>query len=242
MFSFVVAPDDNHHKRLTWYLVWTLSNIFTSLWFLYSCLWWNCKYVLNTFASPYPNFMTNEKDKSALTIGKLGSSIIFIFMTAFQLAWGLSAMKLLKFTFDTSFSDITEFKFFQKSVWVIPSLECMSQHAMVNTLHYLLLYTWYIRMVQSFRRNLHISSHLYISNKIYTIFWEIYTHFQDKYFVFGLSRKYNIMDVLKAQMIFKRHDTIQRTHSIDNKAFWARYKITTIWRGNSSEFIHDDLQ
>ena len=94
------------------------------------------------FVSPYPNLQTNEKTYT-LTCDH-GQSWIIITVnhfTVFQWAWAQSAMNPLKITFETPFSAITTFNFFQKKTCVVPSSDCMSQYAMVYTLQYRLLYT-----------------------------------------------------------------------------------------------------
>lgn len=76
------------------------------------------------------------------TMGILGSPSPYIFLIVFRLAWALSTIKPLKLTFDTPSSTMTTFKFLHKRVCVVPSLDCMSQHTIVNTLYYLLSYKW----------------------------------------------------------------------------------------------------
>ena len=67
--------------------------------------------------------------------------------------------KPLRFTFGTLISAIKKATFSsQKSICVVPSLDCMSQCAVFNTSQHLLLYTWHVKVVHYFK-------HLTWSNK-----------------------------------------------------------------------------
>ena len=50
------------------------------------------------------------------------------------------------------------------------------------------------------------------------------------------------VNILEARMVFEHHDTIHCAHSTTDKTFGAWCKVTTICKGKSTEFIHNDLQ
>ena len=160
------------------------------------------------------------------TVCKFGSPTPYIFLTVFQLAWVLSAMKPLQFTSDTPFSMMMEFKFSQKSVWVTPSSNCMSQHAMISTynigyrIHDMQgwsspLDVWHDK---NYSWILHMNSPTCIClTRSTPLPHKIYLHFEDKLFIFGLSQKSTAIDVVEAWVVFEHHDPIHRIHSFTNK-------------------------
>ena len=89
--------------------------------------------------------------RSQPTIGRVGSPLPYIFLTAIQLGYTLSAIKPLKFTFNTSI-----FRHDRVQIFLEESLSYALFRLYVTTrngqhIQYLLSYTWYMRVVQSLR-------------------------------------------------------------------------------------------
>lgn len=72
---------------------------------------------------------------------------IFIYLTTFKLVCALSTTNPLKFTIGTPSFAMIIFKCFHTNIWVASSSGSISQHAIVNTLQYFILWTWHAIVV-----------------------------------------------------------------------------------------------